>query len=83
MSSSSITRRAAVTGALAAPTIWTRRSFAADQITAADMGGAPADAIRKAFYDPFEKETGIKVVGVVHESDPTTQLKLLVDTKRQ
>ena len=38
-------------------------------------------AIRKAFYDPFEKETGIKVVGVVHEADPTVQFKLLVETK--
>jgi putative spermidine/putrescine transport system substrate-binding protein len=68
--------------ALAAPFVWTgQRAFGADQITSADVGGAPGAAIRKAFYDPFEKETGIKVVGVVHESDPITQFKLLVDTQ--
>ena len=67
---------------LAAPTIWTgNRAFGAEQITAADVGGAPGAAIRKAFYDPFEKETGIKVVGVGHDPDPTVQFKLLVDTK--
>ncbi|MBS0241336.1 MAG: ABC transporter substrate-binding protein [Proteobacteria bacterium] len=75
-------RGAALTGsALAAPFIWTGRSFGADQITVADVGGAPAAAIKTAFYDPFIKETGINVVGVVHDSDPTVQFKLLVDTK--
>ena len=67
---------------LAAPFAWTgARAFGADQITSADVGGAPGAAIRKAFYDPFEMATGIKVVGVVHESDPITQFKLLVDTQ--
>ena len=76
-----IARRSVVAGALAAPMVWTGRAFGADQITIADVGGAPAAAIRKAFYDPFEKETGIRVVNVAHESDPITQFKLLVDTK--
>jgi putative spermidine/putrescine transport system substrate-binding protein len=78
-----LTRRSALQFAtLAAPVVWTRdRAFGAEQITVADVGGAPAEAIRKAFYDPFEKESGIRVVGVVHESDPTAQMKLLVDTK--
>ncbi len=66
---------------VAAPAVWTGRAFAADQITIADVGGAPQAAIRTAFYDPFEKETGIKVVAVAHEADPTSQFKLLVDTK--
>lgn len=74
-------RRAILAGALAAPFVWTGpRAFAADQITAADMGGAPAAAIRKAFYEPFERETGIRVVGVVHESDPTAQFKVIMDS---
>jgi putative spermidine/putrescine transport system substrate-binding protein len=78
----SVLKTAGVAAAgLAAPTVWTGRAFGADQITIADVGGAPADAIRKAFYDPFEKETGIRVVNVAHESDPITQFKLLVDTK--
>ena len=82
-----VSRRTVLRGAgvaaagLAAPTVFTTRAFAADQITIADVGGAPGAAIKKAFYEPFEKETGIRVVGVVHESDPITQFKLLVDTQ--
>ncbi len=75
-------RRTLQLTALAAPFAWTgQRAFAAEQITIADVGGAPGEAIRKAFYDPFEAATGIKVVGVVHESDPTVQFKLLVDAR--
>ncbi len=68
-------------GALAVPAIFARGAFAAEQITVSDVGGAPGEAIKKAFYEPFEKETGIKVVGVAHDPDPVTQFKLLVDTK--
>lgn len=72
----------AATG-LAMPLVWTaERALGAEQITVADVGGAPGAAIRKAFYDPFEKETGIKIVGVAHDPDPTVQFKLLVDTKK-
>jgi putative spermidine/putrescine transport system substrate-binding protein len=69
---------AAATGVVL-PASWTRRASAAEQITVADVGGAPAQALRTAFYDPFEKETGIRVVNVAHESDPVTQFKLVVD----
>lgn len=69
----------AATG-VAMPAVLTRRAAAAEQITVADVGGAVAPALRTAFYDPFEKETGIRVVNVVHESDPVTQFKLIVDT---
>ncbi len=73
--------RAAAIG-LAAPAIWTgQRAFGADTITVGDVGGAPGDAIRKSFCEPFEKETGIRAVSVAAEADPTTQFKLLVDTK--
>lgn len=76
------TRRRVLTGAVAAPFVFTAgRAFGADQITVADVGGAPAAALRSAFYEPFERETGIKVVGVVHEADPTVQFRLLVDTR--
>jgi putative spermidine/putrescine transport system substrate-binding protein len=63
------------------PTAWpgAARSAAGQQITVADVGGAIADALRVAFYEPFEKETGIRVVNVAHESDPVTQFKVLVD----
>jgi putative spermidine/putrescine transport system substrate-binding protein len=75
-----ILRTAAV--GLALPAIWTgNRAFGAEEITVADVGGAPGAAIRKAFCDPFEKETGIRAASVAHDADPTTQMKLLVDTK--
>ena len=67
--------------AFAAPTILSRPARAAGQITVADYGGVGGEAARFAFYDPFEKETGIKVISVAHDPDPTTQLRVLVDTK--
>jgi putative spermidine/putrescine transport system substrate-binding protein len=73
------TAGAAATG-LALPAVWSGQARAAEQITVADVGGAPGAALRTAFYDPFEKETGIKVIGVAHESDPVTQFKVIVDT---
>lgn len=70
----------AVTGAaLSAPSLWIPRAFAADTLIVADNGGALAPALRKAFYDPFEKETGIRINNVAHESDPVTQFKVAVD----
>lgn len=82
LSRRSALKLAAAAGAstLAMPALVTR-AFAADQITVSDVGGAPGAAIKTAFYEPFEKETGIKVIGVAHEPDPVTQFKLLVDTK--
>jgi putative spermidine/putrescine transport system substrate-binding protein len=64
---------------VAMPAIWTG-ARAAEQITVADVGGATGGALRAAFYDPFEKETGTRVVNVAHESDPVTQFKLVVDS---
>jgi putative spermidine/putrescine transport system substrate-binding protein len=37
-------------------------SLAEEQVIIAEWGGALGDALKKAYYDPFEKETGIKVV---------------------
>lgn len=67
--------------ALAAPAILTRSGFAANSITVADVGGAASDAIKVAFSEPFQKEFGVQVINVAHESDPVTQFKLMVDTK--
>ncbi|GAA3882465.1 ABC transporter substrate-binding protein [Gibbsiella dentisursi] len=70
-----------VTGAaLAFPSLWLPRAFAAESLVVADYGGSVAPALRKAFYDPFEKETGIHVTNVAHESDAVTQFKLAVDS---
>ncbi|MDF2810432.1 MAG: transporter substrate-binding protein [Microvirga sp.] len=57
------------------------RAFAATQLTVADPGGPFGPAFRKAFYDPFEKATGNKIVNVAREAEPTAQFKAMVDTK--
>jgi putative spermidine/putrescine transport system substrate-binding protein len=51
------------------------------QIVVSDPGGPYTTAYRKAFYDPFEKATGIKVVSVARESQPVAQLSAMVQTK--
>lgn len=67
-------------GAMLAPALIGRAS-AATQIIVADPGGPFGPAFRKAFYDPFEKATGNKVVNVAREAEPTAQFKAMVETK--
>lgn len=71
----------ALAGGLAAPALLTHRADAAGQLTVADNGGPYGPAYRKAFYDPFQKATGVKVVNVVHPSDPSAQFRSMVETK--
>jgi putative spermidine/putrescine transport system substrate-binding protein len=71
---------AAAAGALAAPAV-IAQTRAATQITVADPGGPFGPAFRKAFYDPFEKATGNRVVNVAREAEPTAQFKAMVETK--
>lgn len=54
---------------------------AAVSLTVADPGGPFSPAFRKAFYDPFEKATGIRIVSVAREAEPTAQFKAIVETK--
>ncbi|RDU99523.1 ABC transporter substrate-binding protein [Trinickia dinghuensis] len=51
------------------------------QIVVSDPGGPYTSAYRAAFYDPFEKATGIKVVNVARESQPVAQFAAMVKTK--
>lgn len=51
------------------------------QIVVSDPGGPYTSAYREAFYDPFEKATGIKVVNVARESQPVAQFAAMVKTK--
>ncbi len=51
------------------------------QIVVADPGGPFTAAYRRAFYDPFEKATGIKVVNVAREAQPVAQVTAIVQTK--
>ncbi len=67
--------------ALAAPTIFTRPAFAAEALTVADPGGPYSPGYRKAFYDPFEKATGIKVINVARDAEPTAQFRAMVETQ--
>lgn len=56
------------------------RARAATQLTVADPGGPFGPAYRKAFYDPFEQKTGIRIVNVAREAEPTAQFKAIVET---
>ena len=47
----------------------------------ADPGGPYGPAYRKAFYDPFEQATGIRVTNVAREAEPTAQFKAMVETR--
>lgn len=57
------------------------RAQGVSRLTVADVGAEPSAAMRRAFYDPFERETGIRVDAVPHEADPVTQFKLMVETR--
>lgn len=50
------------------------------QITVADPGGAYQAAFRKAFYDPYEKATGIRVISAAREAEPTAQIRSMIAT---
>jgi putative spermidine/putrescine transport system substrate-binding protein len=51
------------------------------QLIVSDPGGPYTVAYRKAFYDPFEQATGIKVVSVARESQPVAQFSAMVKTR--
>jgi len=57
----------------------TRRAGAAEQLVIASFGGQYQDAQRKAFFEPFTKETGIKIVEVSGVS--TAKVRSMVMTK--
>ncbi len=69
---------AAGAGALALPAAVRAQ---ARQIVVSDPGGPYTVAYRKAFYDPFEKATGIKVVSVARESQPLAQFIAMTQTR--
>lgn len=67
--------------ALMAPAVLTRHAFAADTLTVADPGGPYSPGYRKAFYDPFEKATGVKVINVARDAEPVAQFRAMVETR--
>jgi putative spermidine/putrescine transport system substrate-binding protein len=50
------------------------------QIVVADGGGPYSKAFRKAFYDPFEEATGVKVHDVARPAQPSAQFAAMVQT---
>ncbi|RWK79856.1 MAG: ABC transporter substrate-binding protein [Mesorhizobium sp.] len=58
-----------------------RRAWANTSLTVADPGGPYTSGFRKAFYDSFAAETGIEVVSVARDAEPTAQFKSMVETK--
>ena len=68
---------AAAAGVGAAPAVFAQSK----QLVVADPGGPYTAAYRKAFYDPFEKATGVKIVNVAREAQPLAQLTAMVQTR--
>lgn len=71
----------ATTGAaVALPSLW-QRTDAADTLVISDAGGTYSTAFKKAFYEPFSKETGVTVVQVARRNAPLAEIKAMVETK--
>jgi putative spermidine/putrescine transport system substrate-binding protein len=66
---------AAITTAFAAG------ALAQGQLTVVNFGGANGAAQKKAYYDPFEKATGTKVVPVEYNGEQA-KVKAMVETKK-
>jgi putative spermidine/putrescine transport system substrate-binding protein len=73
------TAGAAIT--LAAPYIIRDAEAQGKRIVIRDPGGPFTPAFAEAFYQPFKKETGVEVVGVVSAAEPTAEIKSMVETK--
>jgi putative spermidine/putrescine transport system substrate-binding protein len=56
-------------------------SQAETQITVVNFGGANGNAQKKAYFEPFEKSSGNKVVGVEYNGEQA-KIKAMVETKK-
>lgn len=65
--------------ALAAPAIWTPSRAQGKRIVVRDDGGIYTKAYGAVFYRPFQEATGIEVVGVQANAEPTAQIRSMVD----
>jgi putative spermidine/putrescine transport system substrate-binding protein len=85
--SAPLSRRGALKAGLAsvatvcAPAIWTPSMAANKQLLIRDSGGPYTKAFEIAFYKPFTEATGIEVVSVTSTSEPTAQVKAMVEAK--
>jgi putative spermidine/putrescine transport system substrate-binding protein len=72
---------AAATAAIAVAPYFINSARAAEKrIVIRDAGGPFTQGFKEAFYEPFMKETGIKVVGIASAAEPTAEIKSMVQT---
>jgi putative spermidine/putrescine transport system substrate-binding protein len=72
------TTAAAGAAILTAPYIKTARA-GGRKITVRDPGGPFTAGFKAAYYDPFKAETGIEVVGIQGEHEPTGMIKAMIE----
>ncbi len=81
----SLTRRSVLKGAAAGAAVMTFpaivRSASDRKIICRDPGGPFTPGFAAAYYDDFEKVSGIKAVGIQGDHEPTGLIKAMVDTK--
>ncbi|NYT37137.1 ABC transporter substrate-binding protein [Allopusillimonas soli] len=77
---SAIKAAAAGMASLAMPLIWTPARAAGKRIVVRDDGGIYTKAYGAVYYRPFMEKTGIEVVGVAANAEPTAQIKSMVET---
>jgi putative spermidine/putrescine transport system substrate-binding protein len=65
---------------LAMPAIWTSAKADTKRLVVRDSGGVYTDVYTRTLYKPFQQATGIEVVGVASNAEPTAQIKSIVDT---
>lgn len=56
-------------------------AIAQQQLTVVNFGGANGAAQKKAYFEPFEKSTGVKVVGVEYNGEQA-KIKAMVEAKK-
>ncbi|MDO8263611.1 MAG: ABC transporter substrate-binding protein, partial [Gallionella sp.] len=56
-------------------------SYAQTQITVVNFGGANGNAQKKAYFEPFEKSSGNKIVGVEYNGEQA-KIKAMVESKK-
>lgn len=65
---------------LAMPAIWTSAKAATKRVVVRDSGGIYSDVYSRTLYKPFLAATGIEVVGVASNAEPTAQVRSIVET---
>jgi putative spermidine/putrescine transport system substrate-binding protein len=66
---------------LALPAVHGAQAQANRRIVLRDPGGPYTPGFRTAFYEPFQRETGIEVVPVVAEHDPVVFIRSMVEAR--